>query len=212
MVIPFRLDNFQLVCGSYISKQRKAMRPLLRHVSRPVVESIFAPAIPSAKSLAHKTGFSHDLKPAICIQCRLRAHSRPYSDSNKPPPYKVTKSTESAHPSPSLSVKDAAESASSLPKPAKSSSISNDGTAHTQRQNLPSQEEQRRSHIAKRFSHVMDNLQSNIFIAGKRLNDLTGYSGIEVMKKEIEEQGTSCIAIIKPSSSDMSVRGACPQY
>ncbi len=36
----------------------------------------------------------------------------------------------------------------------------------------------------------MDNLQSNIFIAGKRLNDLTGYSGIEAMKKEIEEQGT----------------------
>ena len=35
----------------------------------------------------------------------------------------------------------------------------------------------------------MDNLQSNIFIAGKRLNDLTGYSGIEAMKKEIEEQG-----------------------
>ncbi|KAL9107481.1 MAG: hypothetical protein Q9187_008419, partial [Circinaria calcarea] len=34
----------------------------------------------------------------------------------------------------------------------------------------------------------MDHLQSNIFIAGQRLNDLTGYSGIEALKKDIEEQ------------------------
>ncbi|MCJ1430200.1 sensitivity to high expression protein she9 [Sticta canariensis] len=37
----------------------------------------------------------------------------------------------------------------------------------------------------------MDHLQSNIFIAGQRLNDLTGYSGIEALKKEIEEQERS---------------------
>jgi sensitive to high expression protein 9 len=35
----------------------------------------------------------------------------------------------------------------------------------------------------------MDHLQSNIFIAGQRLNDLTGYSGIEALKREIEKQG-----------------------
>lgn len=54
---------------------------------------------------------------------------------------------------------------------------------------LPSQEEGRRSPISKRFSHVMDHLQSNIFIAGQRLNDLTGYSGIETLKRNIEAQG-----------------------
>ena len=54
---------------------------------------------------------------------------------------------------------------------------------------LPSQEEGRRSHVSKRFSSLMDHLQSNIFIAGQRLNDLTGYSGIEALKKDIEEQG-----------------------
>ena len=58
-----------------------------------------------------------------------------------------------------------------------------------QRSDLPSQEEGRRSHLSKRFSHVMDHLQSNIFIAGQRLNDLTGYSGIEALKKDIEQQG-----------------------
>ncbi len=61
------------------------------------------------------------------------------------------------------------------------------------RSDLPSQEEGRRSHISKRFSHVMDHLQSNIFIAGQRLNDLTGYSGIEALKKDIEQQGRSPI-------------------
>jgi sensitive to high expression protein 9, mitochondrial len=34
----------------------------------------------------------------------------------------------------------------------------------------------------------MDNVQSNIFTASQRLNDLTGYSGIEALKKSIEQQ------------------------
>ncbi|KAE8315467.1 sensitive to high expression protein 9-like protein, mitochondrial [Aspergillus transmontanensis] len=34
----------------------------------------------------------------------------------------------------------------------------------------------------------MDNLQSNIFVAGQRLNDLTGYSSIEALKKDIHTQ------------------------
>ena len=59
------------------------------------------------------------------------------------------------------------------------------------RDDLPSQEEGRRSKASKRFDHLMDNLQSNIFIAGQRLNDLTGYSGIEALKKDIELQGSS---------------------
>ncbi|GKZ21267.1 sensitivity to high expression protein she9 [Aspergillus brasiliensis] len=53
---------------------------------------------------------------------------------------------------------------------------------------LPSYIEERRSQFTKRFSDVMDNLQSNIFVAGQRLNDLTGYSAIEMLKKEIHLQ------------------------
>lgn len=55
---------------------------------------------------------------------------------------------------------------------------------------LPSYLENRRSQFAKQFSVVMDNLQSNIFVAGQRLNDLTGYSAIEALKKDIQFQGT----------------------
>ena len=69
-----------------------------------------------------------------------------------------------------------------------SSTESGHGNAK-QRNDLPSQAEGRRSHFSKRFSDAMDHLQSNIFIAGQRLNDLTGYSGIEALKKDIEKQG-----------------------
>lgn len=64
-----------------------------------------------------------------------------------------------------------------------------DDTRHAPRTDLPSQEEGRRSHISKSFTRVMDHLQSNIFIAGQRLNDLTGYSGIEALRRDIERQG-----------------------
>ncbi|KAL4942149.1 hypothetical protein BDV06DRAFT_193037 [Aspergillus oleicola] len=53
---------------------------------------------------------------------------------------------------------------------------------------LPSYIENRRSHFAKQFSTVMDNLQSNVFVAGQRLNDLTGYSSIDSLKRSIQEQ------------------------
>ncbi|OJD19514.1 hypothetical protein ACJ73_08637 [Blastomyces percursus] len=50
---------------------------------------------------------------------------------------------------------------------------------------LPSQIEKRRSDLSKQFTRLMDNMQSNIFIAGQRLNDLTGYSAIEKLKQDI---------------------------
>ena len=73
--------------------------------------------------------------------------------------------------------------------PSQTLSTHGSNAADRPRNDLPSQEEGRRSHISKRFSYVMDHLQSNIFIAGQRLNDLTGYSGIEALKKDIEQQG-----------------------
>ncbi|KAF3385374.1 Sensitive to high expression protein 9 [Penicillium rolfsii] len=53
---------------------------------------------------------------------------------------------------------------------------------------LPSYLENRRSQLSKQFTTMMDNLQSNVFVAGQRLNDLTGYSAIEALKKDIQTQ------------------------
>ncbi|ERF71467.1 hypothetical protein EPUS_00456 [Endocarpon pusillum Z07020] len=56
------------------------------------------------------------------------------------------------------------------------------------RSELPSHTESRRTDLSRRASHLMDSLQANIFTASQRLNDLTGYSGIEALKKSIENQ------------------------
>jgi sensitive to high expression protein 9 len=58
---------------------------------------------------------------------------------------------------------------------------------------LPSETERRRSRLAKQFSHMMDNIQGNVFTVGQRLNDLTGYSGIEKLKKDIDSYGEYCL-------------------
>lgn len=64
------------------------------------------------------------------------------------------------------------------------------GSASAQSGGLPSYLESRRSKLSKQFTTMMDNIQSNVFVAGQRLNDLTGYSGIEALKNEIHSQGT----------------------
>ncbi|KAI5806753.1 putative mitochondrion biogenesis protein [Peziza echinospora] len=53
---------------------------------------------------------------------------------------------------------------------------------------LPSATEKKRTEFSRKISAVMNDLQGALFVAGKRLNELTGYSGIEQMKKSIEAQ------------------------
>lgn len=55
---------------------------------------------------------------------------------------------------------------------------------------LPSTIENKRLGISKKFSTAMNDVQGALFVAGKRLNEVTGYAGIEQMKKAIESQGT----------------------
>lgn len=44
--------------------------------------------------------------------------------------------------------------------------------------------------LRARFADFMDNFQSHLFIASRRLNDLTGYSTIEALKNDISSQET----------------------
>jgi sensitive to high expression protein 9, mitochondrial len=68
---------------------------------------------------------------------------------------------------------------------------------------LPSQNP---SSIHTRFASFMDNLQTHIFTASRRLNDLTGYSGIENLKNAIAEQENLV------SSSRRAVKDARANY
>lgn len=62
---------------------------------------------------------------------------------------------------------------------------------------LPSQTEDARSHLSKSLSSRMDQLQTSILFAGKRLNDLTGYSGIEKLKNQIEDKESDVATCLK---------------
>lgn len=76
------------------------------------------------------------------------------------------------------------------------------GPDGVRRGGLPSYLESRRSKMSKQFTTMMDNVQSNVFVAGQRLNDLTGYSGIEALKNEIHSQGTRHTFQIGSTPSD----------
>ncbi|KAK6352762.1 sensitivity to high expression protein she9 [Orbilia brochopaga] len=53
---------------------------------------------------------------------------------------------------------------------------------------LPSAKEGKRSSLAKSLSDRLDHMQAAIFMAGQKINDLTGYSGIEALKRDIDAQ------------------------
>merc|ERR1711977_601650 len=147
-----------------------AMQPLARFVPRLFFDSIasFTPR----QSL--RISSRPSLRPSTCLQCRIRFQARHFADSPKPPPpssQSIPTSTTSPAPS--------SETSSIPPSAPKTAPPEDEPT------DLPSAEEGRRMAVTKRFSHLMDHLQGNIFIASQRINDLTGYSGIEALKSRI---------------------------
>ena len=131
----------------------------MKHLARATPWLILDPIVscPASRSLRLSTRLS--IQASTCLQCRIRSQVRRYAHDFKPP--NPPKSSTSPEPSsfPSLPEDVAAE--------------------------LPSAKQNRRTAITKRFSSVMDHLQGNIFIASQRINDLTGYSGIEALKARI---------------------------
>ncbi|BCR99396.1 putative mitochondrion biogenesis protein (She9) [Aspergillus luchuensis] len=145
---------------------------------------------------------------SICLQCQFRSQSSLYSsDALKDgKPAEQPKEDESpviALPAGNAELQADAGTQQQTPPAAAEAGESTQSQQQQQQQEkekseangkgwrdggLPSYIEQRRSQFTKRFSDVMDNLQSNIFVAGQRLNDLTGYSAIETLKKEIHTQ------------------------
>ncbi|KZF19381.1 hypothetical protein L228DRAFT_285808 [Xylona heveae TC161] len=174
------------------------MRPLLRHVAKPTFESLITKTLP--KSLPRLNAYfprPQHVTPTACLQCQFRIQLRYYSENRSS---SDRESSQAAQDEVKLSNVGATAKPSSKPSEPEipSASLASNATsdafttayAQTQppRKDLPSEEEGRRWQLSKKFSHVMDNLQTNIFLAGKTLNDLTGYSGIEALKKEIEHQ------------------------
>ncbi|KAI1379362.1 Mdm33 family-domain-containing protein [Hypoxylon crocopeplum] len=56
---------------------------------------------------------------------------------------------------------------------------------HNKISDLPSTQNSRRSSLNRKLSAFMDRAQTTLFAASQRINDLTGYSGIESLKTQI---------------------------
>lgn len=163
-------------------------------IIRPPCQRSFVSSVPPKKlSLSAQNPASR--QGSICLQCRFRTQSRRYSS-----PSKQENELPSSKPTPEL------ENLHTIPDTGKdfaSATVNNEGQEVTEsirleekqtsnpleEDNLPSDAERRRSQLSKKFTDLMDNIQGNVFIAGQKLNDLTGYSGIEKLKQNIETQG-----------------------
>ncbi|PLB49042.1 hypothetical protein P170DRAFT_446815 [Aspergillus steynii IBT 23096] len=178
-------------------------RPSARAVRSPLLSAVGPKALPVGNTLPRRS-FS------VCLQCQFRKQSALYSnETDKPKDEKpadqsvnaelaaavregILKTTEADAGSSSTSSQGSPSAAenTTTQKPERPEPRKDEGTERGSESDgsLPSYMENRRSQFAKQFGTMMDNLQSNVFVAGQRLNDLTGYSSIEALKNEIHIQ------------------------
>ncbi|KAG0642048.1 Mdm33 family-domain-containing protein [Tuber brumale] len=74
------------------------------------------------------------------------------------------------------------------PSPDSSAAPSSTPSPQSELRDLPSQMENRRLNMHKKLSTAMDDLQAAMFSAGQKLNEITGYSDIEALKRSIEQR------------------------
>ncbi|RPB18548.1 hypothetical protein L211DRAFT_843452 [Terfezia boudieri ATCC MYA-4762] len=147
--------------------------------------SIFLARQFTFRELASVVGRQQQLSvQLVCLQCQfLVVRRQPYSvgpGSNPPsnaPPSNEKKPADEQKPQEKLAENE---------EPTKDAKPSNPPRVDVTK--LPSTIESKRIEISKRISAAMNDLQGTLFVAGKRLNEVTGYAGIEQMKKAIEAQ------------------------
>ncbi|KAL4928741.1 putative mitochondrion biogenesis protein (She9) [Aspergillus undulatus] len=155
------------------------------------------PSVPAPKALHYPNEARRNF--SVCQRYQFRSHPTLFSDETRKQtdgqPENKPKGEENPIPAPE-SARDAETDAGARRTPHAADTVHTEGHGEKEKANpsqkesggLPSYIENRRSQFAKQFSTVMDNLQSNVFVAGQRLNDLTGYSSIEALKNNILEQ------------------------
>ncbi|KAH6608407.1 hypothetical protein Trco_001753 [Trichoderma cornu-damae] len=118
---------------------------------------------------------------AACLRCHIQAIASPARLYSSQPPSNDAErllgppqpAAKAHRPASTAATMAAAEPAASWSRPAWLE--------------LPSMSEERRSALNKRFSGIMDNVQSKVINASQRLNEITGYTGIEAIKAENEQ-------------------------
>jgi sensitive to high expression protein 9, mitochondrial len=107
--------------------------------------------------------------PAACLQCRVRTVEK------IPARFYSSKPSDNNKPASTAPEREASTDGGSEPSPSSSSSVASE---------LPSAYDRRRSAANQKFSDLMDNLQSRALTASQTLNELTGYSAIEEIKRD----------------------------
>lgn len=91
-------------------------------------------------------------------------------------------------------------------QPAKDDPPPTDHVHRVADEDLPSHHEKQRWSYMKRFSELMETLQEKIGVATQKVNTYTGtdYSGIEALRREIEEQGRTSIVAERTRTASCS--------
>ncbi|KAL7804688.1 hypothetical protein V8C44DRAFT_253579 [Trichoderma aethiopicum] len=147
----------------------------LELAARPAATTSFSLSFSPARTPS--TGYIRCHIPMAAFPARFYS-SWPSSDADKPP------SPPPSNPPPSTPKPD---SPASTAKNASSSADSATSWTKPSWLELPSISEERRSALNKRFSGLMDNLQSKVLNASQKLNEITGYTSIDAIKLENEQ-------------------------
>lgn len=184
---------------------------------RPSCQRSFVSSVPPKKlSLSAQSPASR--QGSICLQCRFRTQTRKFSSPPRPEdklsPSKPTPDLENLHATPDAG-RDSISATVNNEEQQTTGSVrleQKQDSKTLEEDTLPSDAERRRSQLSKKFTDLMDNIQGNVFIAGQKLNDLTGYSGIEKLKRDIETQGIChtfpCEDLSNPKQRMRSWKGA----
>ncbi|KAJ4383104.1 sensitivity to high expression protein she9 [Neurospora sp. IMI 360204] len=107
------------------------------------------------------------------------------ADATKPETERPTAASESeTSKSPESESTTSASDSAANPSESASETTTENGNNDSTQPELPSRTEAHRARLAARFSTIMDNFQTRLLTATQTLNDLTGYSAIEQIKRQ----------------------------
>ncbi|GFP57791.1 hypothetical protein ACSS6W_007368 [Trichoderma asperelloides] len=124
--------------------------------------------------------------PATCVRCQVQAIAYPARFySSKPPSDNAENPVSPPQPEPKAAEPKVDEPASTAAKSENAEPAAS--WSKPSWLELPSISEERRSALNKKFSDIMDNMQSRVLNASQKLNEITGYTSIETIKLDNEQ-------------------------
>ncbi|KAI1323029.1 hypothetical protein F5Y16DRAFT_384960 [Xylariaceae sp. FL0255] len=170
--------SISTVCWSCRNEHFAARRQQLRlssSNSKPPTDQDKSTSSATTQNDAHKSHPpSSSIPPDVLFQQLKDAHSPPTKPPPKPEHLETVSTSSSSHPLPSSS---SPSISSTQTPPPEGPTIPNP--------DLPSSQNSRRSALNHSLSQFMDRAQTTLFAASQRINDLTGYTSIEVLKEQI---------------------------